>query len=112
VGHLGLQGPINHSLGHLIQQTVHAIQRRPGDLRIGQQRIDGARIEHLGQPARGLGLQIIDAGVLTHEMVPSQPSDDHIGRSWSIRGLHTCHDTPTPPWSSITSTWSSSPTTP
>ncbi|MGH3857729.1 MAG: hypothetical protein ACRDR6_30410, partial [Pseudonocardiaceae bacterium] len=30
-------------------------------------------------------------------MVLSRPSDDHVGRSWSIRGLHSCHDTPAGP---------------
>jgi hypothetical protein len=37
---------------------------------------------------------MLGPGVLTHRVVPSQPRDDHEGRSWSIRGLHTCSDTP------------------
>ncbi len=46
------------------------------------------------QPTRGLNVTIFDAGVQTHRWFPSRPSDDHVGRSWSIRGLHSCHDTP------------------
>ncbi|MGB6160967.1 MAG: SPASM domain-containing protein, partial [Pseudonocardiaceae bacterium] len=41
-----------------------------------------------------LDLTILDTGVLTHRWFPSRPSGDHTDRSWSIRGLHTCNDTP------------------
>jgi putative transposase len=45
VGHLGLQGALEHGLGHLVEQPVHAVDRRPGGLRVGQQRIDHRRVE-------------------------------------------------------------------
>jgi hypothetical protein len=40
VGHLGLQGPFEHGLGHLVEQSVDAVDRGAGGLRVSEQRVD------------------------------------------------------------------------
>jgi hypothetical protein len=35
VGHLGLQGALDHGLGHLVEQPVDPVDRCPADLRVG-----------------------------------------------------------------------------
>src|SRR4051794_38956442 len=96
VSHLGLQGTFEDGLGNLIQQSVDPVNRGAGGLRIGEQSVDHGGVECLGEPAGRLGLNLRIGLVLDHVGVLPDRRVDHSGRSWSTRGLHTCHDTPDP----------------
>jgi hypothetical protein len=90
---VGLQRTFQDRLGHLVEQSVDAVDRSAGSLRVREERIDHRRIECLGEPAgrRSLGVGI--GLVLAHVGVPSDRHVDHNGRSWVTRGLHRWHDT-------------------
>jgi len=94
MGHLRLQGSFQNRLGHLVEQSVDAVDRGAGGLRAREERIDRRRVECFSEPAGrrciGVGIRL----VLTHVGVPSDRRVDHNGRSWVTRGLHGWHDTP------------------
>jgi hypothetical protein len=51
MAHLGLQGALEHGLGHLVGQRIGAVDRGDRGLRLGQQRVDCRRLERFGEPA-------------------------------------------------------------
>src|SRR3954451_16271102 len=95
MGHLALQGPFEHGLGHLIEQTVDAVDRGAGRVRISKQRINRLGLQRRREPAggRGVGRRYLKIFVVHWDVLPDHHAA-HGSRSWSVRCLHSWHDTP------------------
>ncbi len=90
MGHFGVQCPFEHRLGHLVQQFLRT-QRPAIRIRVFHQRVKRLRRQHASERLAGRGTRSPIGCVLGHRW--SLSGSPSATRSWSIRGLHGCHDT-------------------